>query len=505
MTINRLKLEDPKLISQRAADWRCGAIVYQVLVDRFVPCQDLESKRHLYAAPKRLKEWTDQPRRGKFLNDHQVWSHEVEFWGGDLASVGTKLEYLVDLGIDVLYLNPIHHSFTNHKYGAMDYRKISPEFGTDTDLKNLIDSAHDQNLKFMLDGVFNHMGLRAEIFQDALSNPNSPFRDWFYFGDQYDHGYRAWYNVPNLPEVNLENPKVKEDIWDGENSVVNHFLKMGIDGWRLDVAYDIGPDLLREITDAAHKTKPGCCVVGEVWTDPVGWAESMDGLMNFNFRQLVFHMLHGKISGPQTGRILQRQIDSMDYDSLLRSWLILDNHDTPRLKALFAKQKDRRFAQTLQLTMPGAPCIYYGVEVGMAGGEDPDMRGPMEWDKTNDSNSEYRRFRKMISVRNELPALRYGSTRYLESEKLLAFVRYTSKTSETVLVVANPTDEKVIEIIAPEVPSLLTFTGLRDQFSNYQTAIYSGCVEVEIPARTVVVLTPHMETNGGYDSYKRIA
>jgi len=227
----------------REQDWRNGALVYQVLVDRFAPSGDLQTKLHLYEAPRTLRTWTETPKKGTYLEDVQLWSHELDFWGGDLGSLRRSLDYLDELGVDVLYLNPIHAGFTNHKYDALDFEKVSPEFGTRKDVKSLAKDLHKREMRLVLDGVFNHMGRHSEIFLQAANNPKSQYRDWFYFGDEYPGGVRVWAQAKNLPELNLENRSVQKYIFGARNSVVQQYLKQGVDGWRLDVAYDIGYEL----------------------------------------------------------------------------------------------------------------------------------------------------------------------------------------------------------------------------------------------------------------------
>lgn len=175
----------------RRQDWRMGAVVYQVLVDRFAPSANLEAKRHLYPAPKTLHGWDESPAMGHYLEDEQLWSHEIQFWGGDLASLRSHLSHLQDLNVDVLYLNPIHVGYTNHKYDSLDFANVSPEFGTREDVIALADECHERGMKLVLDGVFNHMGQNADIFQSAMQDSNSSYRPWFYFGEQYQGGYLA--------------------------------------------------------------------------------------------------------------------------------------------------------------------------------------------------------------------------------------------------------------------------------------------------------------------------
>ncbi len=197
----------------RERDWRNGAVVYQVLVDRFAPPADLQAKRALYPAPKRLRAWNELPTRGHYIESHRLWSHEIDFWGGDLASTARRLDHIEQLGADVLYLNPVHLGYTNHKYDSLDYHAVSPEFGTREDVGTLAAELHRRGMKLVLDGVFNHMGRNSPKFREAESDPKSPYRDWFVFGPQYPGGARAWWNAENLPELNLENPVVRDHVY----------------------------------------------------------------------------------------------------------------------------------------------------------------------------------------------------------------------------------------------------------------------------------------------------
>ncbi|MCE2909593.1 MAG: hypothetical protein LW712_12195, partial [Burkholderiaceae bacterium] len=287
---NRFDTAAAGTYEKREKDWRIGALVYQVLVDRFAPSADLEAKRHLYPAPKTLHPWTENPRRGVYLESERLWSHEIQFWGGDLASTRSRLAHVQALGADVLYLNPIHLAYTNHKYDAFDYQAVSPEFGTRADVKALAADVHRRGMKLVLDGVFNHMGRNAPIFKEAMADPKSRWRNWFAIGPQYEGGARAWTGFQNLPELNLENPAVRRHLWGDADSVVRGYLRDGADGWRLDTAYELGHAYLRELTDAAHREKPGSLVVGESAIYPKEWFPAVDGVMNFTLREIVLRL-----------------------------------------------------------------------------------------------------------------------------------------------------------------------------------------------------------------------
>jgi glycosidase len=342
----------------RERDWRNGAVVYQIIGDRFVPSADLEAKRNLYPAPKALRAWTETPEPGPYLEDEKLSAHELHFWGGDLASATTRLGHIRQLGAEVLYLNPIHLAYTNHKYDAFDFKAISPEFGTREDFKKLAAQARRLGLKVVLDGVFNHMGRNAPIFKKAMADENSPYRNWFAIGPQYEGGARAWTGFQNLPELNLENPAVRRHLWGDQDSVVRGYLRDGADGWRLDTAFELGHDYLRELTDSAHREKPGSLVVGEIVNYPAAWLRSIDVVMNFTLREVVLGMVRGDIAPGAAARMTDQLVRDAGIEPMLKSWVVIDNHDIPRIATQLPHTPQRRVAQALQFTLPGAPNLY---------------------------------------------------------------------------------------------------------------------------------------------------
>lgn len=503
---NSYQSSDPSLFDIREQDWRNGALVYQVLVDRFAPAADLQAKSQLYTPPKILRQWNETPKVGVYLEDAGVWSHEIDFWGGDLDSLRGKLSYISDLGMDVLYLNPIHSGFTNHKYDSLNFETVSPEFGDRKDVSKLTDDLHKHDMRLVLDGVFNHMGRNSEKFKHAMNNPRSKYRDWFYFGNQYPGGARVWAQAKNLPELNLENKEVKQYIYAGRGSVVQQYLKQGIDGWRLDVAFDIGYDILGELTTAAHKAKPGSLVVGEIWNYPAGWFPSLDGVMNFTAREIIWQLVLGKLDPKTAGEMLGRMIEDAGIEPMLKSWMVLDNHDTPRLKNMMPEIWQQKMAQVLQFTLPGSPNLYYGTELGMTGGGDPEMRAPMRWDLVNEDNETLAWTKKLIEMRKQQRALRIGNFSLVTSEKLLAFERYTDHIEDTVVVVINPTDNDVSESVMVANSSLMNWTVMTDLLgTNEQTiVIQSSLMHLTVPARSFMLLKPDIQAKGGYTPYKRV-
>ncbi|MEO1128702.1 MAG: alpha-amylase family glycosyl hydrolase [Planctomycetota bacterium] len=495
-----------QIIEQREADWRCGPVVYHVFVDRFAPpsAERLEAKRGLFQPPRKLMAWSDTPARGRRLPDVGPWSHELEFWGGDLISLRENLDHIENIGADVVYLNPIHAAYTNHKYDAQDFAAVSPEYGTREDFIALAEAIHDRSMRLMLDGVFNHMGKTSPAFQEALADETSPYRAWFDIDERYRHGYRAWFDAANLPELSLERPEVRAYIYADDDAVVRQWLRDGADGWRLDVAYDYGPRLLAELTEAAHETKRGSWVVGEIWNYPEEWIPACDGVMNFHLRRIITWTIQGKCGGAHAGDMIERMVDDVGIDNLLRCWIVLDNHDTPRLATEYPNEWERRIAQALQFTLPGSPLVYYGVEAGMTGGGDPEMRGPMQWDDATPGNPEFDRLALLMQIRSENRALRVGEYRALDAEHLLAFQRRTDKVEETIFVVVNPTAKPVHEIISLRASKLMNFSPLRDLLTGEDVEIRSGLLDVTVPPQTVWILRPTMPDEDRYSPYKRV-
>ncbi len=500
-----LQKQEAAKFAAREADWRNGAIVYQVIVDRFAPSTDLASKQHLYEKPRTLRSWNELPTRGHSLPEHHVWTHEVDFWGGDLASLRGQLDYISDLGADVLYLNPIHHAYTNHKYDATDYMVVSPEYGTHADLTALIQAAHSADMKVVLDGVFNHMGRKAPIFQSASTNPDSPYREWFYFGDTFPRGVRLWANAPSLPELNYENPAVCQYIYAASNSVVRSYLRQGIDGWRLDTAFELGFNFLAELTAAAHAEKPGSLVVGEIWNYPQDWFPAVDAVMNFTLRETLLQFLNGRLTPATTGDFFARLVADAGIEPLLKSWVLLDNHDLPRIPASLPDLRDQRLAQVLQFTLPGSPNLYYGSELGMQGGEDPTNRAPMRWDMVTPENETLQWHKTLIQLRKAHRALRIGDYRQVLSSKLLAFERCTDKVAETLIIVANPSEEIVEEKLLVPDSRIMNGAHFLDLLGSQQRhVLYSAILDVRVPPKSALVLQPQVGPFDGYTPFKRI-
>lgn len=488
----------------READWRNGALVYQVIVDRFAPSAELAAKTHLYPAPKRLRPWDETPQPGEYLAEHGVWSHELDFWGGDLASLRTHLDYIAGLGVDVVYLCPIHLAWTNHGYDALDYQQVRPEYGSREDVKVLAEDLHRRGMRLVLDGVFNHMGRNSPAFRSAAAGPDAAQRNWFDFNPQYPGGARAWANAVNLPELVLEHQPVREHIWQGPDSVVRSWLRDGVDGWRLDVAFEIGMTYLAQLTAAAHDEKPGSLVLGEVCNYPAEWFPALDAVLGFTLREILLMIGNQRLTPDHAQGMLERLYADADYEHLLKCWTYLDNHDVPRVTDSIPDPGARQLATVLQFTLPGAVNLYYGSELGQTGGADPANRAPMRWDLVGADNPTLALHRRLIELRRHQRALRVGDLRWLVTDRLIGFERHTDRIGDAIFVIANPSSEPVAETVLMPESKLMDIAGMDEVFTGRHYRNYRATLDIELGPWQVAVLTATTAPIDGYTPYKRV-
>jgi cyclomaltodextrinase len=479
-------------------DWVRDAVFYQVFPDRFASSARV-------AKPGPLEPWEAPPT-----------SHG--FKGGDLLGIVERLPYLVDLGITALYLNPVFASASNHRYHTYDYFTVDPLLGGDAALRELLDAAHARGMHVVLDGVFNHTGRGFWAFHHVLENgAGSPYRDWFQFdpaaldgrrplrpypwisdpagsppesiGEPTDDpagdeslirfGYRAWWGLPALPKLNVANPLAREHLM----TVAEHWLRFGIDGWRLDVPTEIcEPGFWEEFHRRARAVNPEAYLVGELWHDAPEWltGDRFDAVMNYPLAQAIVgfaaqasldervvraHHEYGRAVVRRDGAGFASELDRLLglYDRAVTEVQLnlLGSHDTPRFRTMAGRDPDAyALAVLLQATLPGAPCTYYGDEVGMEGDQDPDCRRAFPWDAAAWDPGAVAWTRAAYAARRALPALRRGSFRITgANEDAIAFVRGAVSGGSPVLVLVNAGDRQVDVVV--NVPELAGST-LRD-------------------------------------------
>ncbi len=436
--VNPVDIHDPPA-------WANDAVFYQIFPERFANANpDLD--------PEGVEAWGEAPTRNNFF-------------GGDLQGITDNLEYIDDLGVTALYLTPIFESTSNHKYNTTDYYRIDPQFGDEDDLIELVEAAHDRDIRVMLDAVFNHAGRAFEPFQDVIEHgENSEYADWFHvreFPIEFEPipSYDAFAFEPYMPKLNTENPEVKEYFIE----VATHWIEVAdIDGWRLDVANEVDHQFWREMRQAVKEVKPDAYILGEIWHDSSAWlrGDQFDSVMNYPFSYAAYDFLATDDIDAETFAEKNTKFQFRYADQANEVLFnLLSSHDTPRMLHRCDGDVDRlRLAFFLQLTSPGTPCIYYGDEIGMTGGNDPDCRRTMIWDDA-DQNRDLRAFvSELIALRQAEPLLRRGQCRFLHEQcsgDHLVYQRELEGHDDTLTVAINRGDEPLEVAFQSGVPELV--------------------------------------------------
>ncbi|NNF70482.1 MAG: alpha-glycosidase [Acidimicrobiia bacterium] len=448
--------------------WAKGAVIYQIFPERFHSGDPT-------LTPVDASAWGSEP-------------HWLEFQGGDLVGIAEKVDYLADLGVDMVYVNPIFQSPSTHRYDAIDFKHVDPALGGNDGLRSLVEALHARDIKLIVDASFNHCSPRFFAFADLVANgANSEYRDWFIVDDHpprvivrpdgdgeswtrsetyqaylsrlegnegvtvetrsdesgpmVETTYESWYGVPSLPRINLANPDTRAYFLDIARWWIDEF---DIDGWRMDVARYVDFDFWPEFRQVVKAAKPDAYLIAEIMGDASPWlqGDTFDATMDYTFRELCLDFF------------ATRTIDGAGFADGIARWLamyapgvhavnqhLLSSHDTPRFLHEAGDDRTRLMpAVIFQLTAPGAPGIYYGDEVGLTGGEEPESRGAFPWHDLASWDTDLLTLtQELTGLRRDHPALRHGTLTVLgHTTDTIAYLR--EHEDERVAVVLNRGD-----------------------------------------------------------------
>ena len=433
-----------------APDWFGRGVSYQIFPDRF--CRSRVPDPAGLVGDRTVHEnWQDTP---EFRPDERGEIRNRDFFGGDLAGIISKLDYLKSLGVTTLYLNPIFEAASNHRYNTADYMAIDPMLGTAEDFRALCREAHARGMRVLLDGVFNHTGSASRYFNadgfypelGAAQSKDSPYYNWYHF-THWPDSYDAWWGIKTLPAVEENQASYRDFIIRSEDSVVRHWLRCGADGWRLDVADELPDDFIAELRQAMDAEKPDCLLLGEVWEDGSNkiaydrrrkylLGRETHGLMNYPFRTAALDWLCGGDAAAFRENMEQLR-ENYPSPAFYSAMNFLSTHDTPRILPLLggeptpADKAERAAAQLspagrelarrrlmlgalLLYTFPGSPTVYYGDEAGMEGYEDPLNRRAFPWGAEDEELLRW--YRKLGQLRGGRPSLQQGDICYLYAD-----------------------------------------------------------------------------------------
>ena len=448
--------------------WLRHGIIYQIFPDRFYQKRakpmtqaEIELKRADYIYHSDWREmpiYEPDPRTGEIMNN--------DFFGGNIAGIVDKLPYLADLGINIIYLNPIFEAYSNHRYDTGDFMKIDSLLGTNQEFASLCTQARKHGIRVILDGVFNHTGSDSIYFNKdgyykglgAYQSLKSKYGNWFMF-DTYPYNYKCWWGILTLPTTNKTDPGFLDYILESDDSVIKHWLRQGASGWRLDVVDELPDEFVKKLRKHVKDTDPDAAVIGEVWEDASNKVSygvqreyfqgyELDSVMNYVFKNMLIDYVTGRITAARFDAEMLKLRENYPKECYYSLMNLIGGHDVARILTILSDPpanmtrtqkamhkstitkyhvaiKRLKIMSLIQMTFPGTPTVYYGDEAGMTGFEDPFNRGTFQWDDINPEIYEW--YRQIISLRNENAALRTGDiTAAYKSDSVYSYIREIS-------------------------------------------------------------------------------
>ncbi|MEK3884743.1 alpha-glycosidase [Paenibacillus sp. PL2-23] len=444
-------------------EWVKEAVFYQILPDRF-------DNGDTSNDPEGTLPWGEKPEGDSFF-------------GGDIQGMLNRIGHLNELGVNAVYLTPIFRSPSNHKYDTVDYREIDPHFGDKELLKKFVQLCHDNGIRVILDAVFNHASEQFQPFQDVLEKgEESKYKDWFHL-KEFPVGvhdgmpnYDTFGFFGHMPKLNTAHPDVKQYLIE---TSVYWMEETGIDGWRLDVANEVDHQFWREFRQAVKTANPDAFIVGEVWSDSLNWllGDQFDSVMNYPLTQQSLGFFADRtISPAQFAERVNGLLMRYPQQTNEALFNLLSSHDIPRVLTRCDGDIGRlKQAVVFMMTMMGLPCIYYGDEFGMDGGDDPDCRKCMVWDEESQNKDLFDFYKLLIALRKEHKALRSGRFRILSAEAeggSLIYERLDGEEHFTVWV--NRSDEHA-ELTHPMVEG-----GWRDALTDEEIDNHEGRLTIQL-------------------------
>lgn len=449
------------LAHYQAPAWVRDSVFYQIFPERFAdgdPSNNVRDGEYAcYGRPVVARPWGEAPRSHRETGG-------IEFFGGDLWGIIKHLDYLQDLGVNALYLTPIFTSPSNHKYDTTDYRHVDAHFGGDEALISLRNALDERDMRLMLDLVPNHCGAEHPWFLAAQADLSAPSAEFFTF-HRWPNDYESWMGVGSLPKLNYRSLRLREEMYAGEDSIARHWLKppYRIDGWRVDVAnmlarqgenqfeHKVGRGLRRAVKSLA----PQAYLIGENFYDASQQlqGDELDATMNYRGFSIPLQQWLVGFDPSLAWRPDLQEPDMLPTGALADQWRafiaaipwqvaaqqfnLLGSHDTRRIQTIVGGDETlARIAAALLFTFPGTPSVYYGDEIGMAGGSDPDCRRCMIWDEQQWNTGRREFYQRLTLLRRSSPALRHGGFQILYAAgETMAFMREAPE--ERIIVVAR--------------------------------------------------------------------
>ena len=519
----------------KTPEWLKNAVMYQIFPDRFYNGNEdgkiLASKKDCVLH----SSWENKPYYFKDVDTKEIVAYD--FFGGNLSGIKAKLAYLKDIGISVIYLNPIFQSLSNHRYDTGDYHKVDPMLGTNEDMAMLCEEAKKQGIRIILDGVFSHTGSDSKYFNrygnydsvGAYQSTSSPYYDWYDFTN-YPEEYHSWWGFHSLPNVKETTKSYMDFIINNEDSVLKYWLKQGVSGWRMDVIDELPPEFSQRFYKVLKEVDPDAVMIGEVWEDASNkvsygvpreylCGQEMDSAMNYPLRTIILKFMLGSSNAQETNCAIMNLYENYPKENFYAMMNLVGSHDVERVLTLLgeamnyagvpaieqaryrlSKQQYQlavarlKIVSLWQMTFPGTPCVYYGDESGMQGFKDPHNRGPYIWGKEDVSLQSW--YKKIIALRNQHQALKTGEfVPVIDLDDVYGYVRRIADgqdvfgkaaNDETFLVIFNRSKDQT-QKVSINVRGLCHGSLQAEIGDVPEVKVRAGKVEVELaPLQTIL-------------------
>ncbi|WP_407312922.1 bifunctional glycogen debranching protein GlgX/4-alpha-glucanotransferase [Desulfosporosinus sp. SB140] len=465
--------------------WYQKGIMYQIFVDRFYHAH--EDGFLLYPRKNALwhANWYDNP---VYIKDEDGKVTDWDFFGGNLLGIIKKLPYLKELGISIIYLNPIFEASSNHKYDTADYQHIDPMYGDEKLFERLVIQAKRYGIAVILDGVFSHTGSDSVYFNrygsyqslGAYQSADSPYYTWYQFKANTQE-YKSWWNVEDLPEVNKFEPSFQDFLFNAENGIIRKWMAKGIAGWRLDVADELPDEFVQKFRQTIKTINPEAVLIGEVWEDASNkqsygklreyfWGYELDAAMNYPFREIFLHFILGKTNSNLAHQQVMRLLENYPRENFYGAMNLIGSHDRERILTLLGEASPEedlpesrkrtyklspeareiaiqrlKLISLIQMTFPGVPCVYYGDEAGLEGYSDPYNRGTYPWGREDQEILNW--YKKIIRLRLEYEGLQSGDFQsFCQEPDIYGFKRLWGDEEIVVLINRHRTQAREITL-----------------------------------------------------------
>ena len=429
-------------------EWYKKANFYQIFPDRFYNGNENGRVNSPKTNSFIYGNWYDSPM---YIKNVHGGIERWDFFGGNLQGIIKKLDYLKDLGITGIYLNPIFKARSNHRYDTGDYHSIDEVLGTEEDFVKLIEETQKRDMKIILDGVFNHTGKDSKYFNiygtydsiGATQSKDSKYYSWYNFKN-YPNTYDCWWGIDDLPNVNENDPGFRDFILNDNYGVVPTWIRKGAAGWRLDVADELPDEFIANIREAMDKANPDTVLMGEVWEDATNKIaydkrrKYLDGyelnsVMNYPFKNNIIEYLIGNYSSEKVYREFMSIKENYPREAFYSNFNFLGTHDTTRIRTELANDQLLKMAIRMLYTLPGVPSLYYGDEAGLTGMADPNNRMTYPWGRENKDIMEW--YKESIKLRNSTECFVTGEFQPFFTDNLFGYFRYNQ--DEVYLIAVN--------------------------------------------------------------------